>query len=501
MDRRKFLLLSLASGGALGIGRGFLAPAFAAPGQPGESPYGPLGEPDALGLELPEGFRSRIIKQWNQPVGRTAELGVPFPDGAATFPTDDGGWILVSNSENPPPADLTDPTPVGLDQMGGVQAVRFTADGEIADCYMILTESRSNCAGGATPWGTWLTCEEVNDGQDAANSGRVYECDPTGEQAAVDLPRLGRFKHENTTVDPVGERLYQSEDLPDGLFYRFTPDSYPDLTAGTLEAALVAEDGSVSWFEVPDPECTGGTPCRQQPAEATTFHGGEGCIYDDGKVFLTTKGDDRVWMYDTVAETMVVLYDAADFAEPVLTGVDHIIAQAGTGNLVVAEDGGNLQAVMIRREDFAVFPILKMTGAQHFVSPQELIDMGITIPQELLTQIPTESEVSGLAFNPAGDRLYFNSQRAHGGTTYEVQGPWLEALQGEQPAPTTTLAPTTTAAPTTAPPATVGGERLPATGGSDLSPLAIGAGAGAAALVALRRRLDRQLPEHEDARP
>lgn len=482
MDRRKFLLLSLASGGALGIGQGFLAPVFGAPAEPGDSPYGPLGEPDTLGLRVPDGFTSRTIKQWNLPIENTTALGNVFPDGAATFPTDDGGWILVSNSEFPPPADITDPTPIGIDAVGGVQAIRFAPDGTITDAYPILAGSRSNCAGGATPWGTWLSCEEVDDADDASNSGRVWECFPEGTAAdAVDLPKLGRFKHENATVDPEREHLYLSEDLGDGLFYRFTPTSYPDLTDGILEAALVADDGSVTWLEIPDPECAGGTACRQQAA-ATPFDGGEGCVYDDGKVFLTTKGDDRVWMYDAVESTMTVLYDAADFTDPVLTGVDHIIVQPGTGNLVVAEDGNgsDFQAVMIRRSDFAVFPVVQLTGPQHL---------------EVLGS-PFVSEVSGLAFNPAGDRLYLNSQRALGGTTYEVRGPWLETLQES---PTTTgapaAAPASPATSTVPAPSTGGAPTLPATGSGTMTPLVIGAGATAATILALRNRLDHQLPD------
>lgn len=481
MNRRKFLLLSLASGGALSIGRGFLAPAFAAPAQPGDSPYGPLGDPDALGLRLPDGFRSRQIKQWNVSIEGTTELGNIFPDGSATFPTDDGGWILVSNAEFPPPADFTDPTPIGLDETGGVQAIRFSADGTITDAYPILVGTRSNCAGGATPWGTWLSCEEVDDGSDAANSGKVWECFPEGTAAdAVDLPKLGRFKHENAAVDPVREQLYLSEDLPDGLFYRFTPTAYPDLTDGVLEAALVADDGSVTWLAIADPECTSGTPCRQQAA-ATAFAGGEGCVYDAGKVFLTTKGDNRVWMYDVVESTMTILYDAGDFTDPILTGVDHIIVQPETGNLIVAEDGGDLEAVMIRRSDFAVFPILQMTGEQHM---------------EFLGS-PFVSELSGLAFNPAGDRLFFNSQRGLGGITYEVTGPWIEALR-ESPTAPTTVPPATTPITPTPPamtPTPTGGASLPATGGGGLAPLAVGASAAAAAVLALRQRLDQQLPD------
>lgn len=487
MDRRRFLLLSLAASGSLTVGRGPLAPAFAAPAEPGASPYGPLLAPDANGLRLPAGFTSRVIKQFGLPIGPSTERAMPFPDGAATFPTADGGWILVSNSENPPPADVTDPTGLGIDGLGGVQAIVFAPDGSIADAYPILTGSRSNCAGGATPWGTWLSCEEVDDPDDAANSGLVFECDPTGTRPAIALPALGRFKHENATVDPVRRHVYLSEDLGDGLFYRFTPTAYPDLTGGLLEAALVADGGAVTWLAIPDPACADGIPCRQQ-VPATPFAGGEGCVYDDGKVFLTTKGDDRVWLYDAVAETMEILYDAGDFEEPVLTGVDHVIVQPGTGNIVVAEDGGDLQAVMIRRTDFALFPLLQMTGPQHGQRVEELPDA-----------VVTTSEVSGLAFNPAGDRLYCNSQRGFvGGVTYEVRGPWFQALQAPGAgAPPTTL-PVRSGAGSDRPP---GPERggtpatLPATGGSGVPGAAVGAAAGAAALLALRRRLEPRLPD------
>jgi uncharacterized protein len=490
VDRRRFLLLSLAASGSLTVGRGALAPAFAAPAQPAASPYGPLQDPDANGLRLPEGFTSRVVKQFGVPIGPSTELGMPFPDGAATFPTADGGWILVSNSENPPPVDVPDPT--GVSGLGGAQATVFAADGTIVDAYSILTGSRSNCAGGATPWGTWLSCEEVDDPLDPANSGKVFECDPTGQHPAIDLPSLGRFKHENATVDPVRQQVYLSEDLDDGCFYRFTPASYPDLTEGTLEAALVADDGTVTWLSVPDPACTEGVPCRQQ-APATPFAGGEGCIYDDSMVFLTTKGDDRVWLYDVRAQTMVVLYDAADFEDPVLTGVDHVIVQPGTGNIVVAEDGGDMEAVMIRRDDYALFPLLQMTGPEH----------GQQLPPPL-DPVPLYSEVSGLAFNPAGDRLYCNSQRGFGGgVTYEIQGPWLEALQ--RPTGPPESLPVRPGAgggrPGAGPgtPATDAAGMLPATGGGSVSAGAVGAAAGAAGLLALRRRLEKRLPDERPA--
>ena len=127
-----------------------------------------------------------------------------FSDGAATYPTGDGGWILVSNCEAPAQTG------------GGASAIRFSPDGQIADAYRILGDTNTNCAGGPTPWGTWLSCEEID-------AGQVWECDPNGQKAAVAHPALGLFNHEAVCVDPDGKRLYLSEDEGDGGFYRFTP--------------------------------------------------------------------------------------------------------------------------------------------------------------------------------------------------------------------------------------------------------------------------------------
>ena len=114
----------------------------------------------------------------------------------------------------------------------------------------------STAPAGATPWGTWLSCEEVD-------RGRVWECDPKGRRRAVARPAMGVFKHEAAAVDPRGKRVYLTEDLGDGGFYRFTPKRWPSLAKGRLEIASVAPSGAVRWHEVPDPAATT-TPTRQQ---------------------------------------------------------------------------------------------------------------------------------------------------------------------------------------------------------------------------------------------
>jgi hypothetical protein len=335
--------------------------------------YGSLGPVDANGLRVPEGFTSRVIATSNQLVGDTGYTWPWFPDGGATFATDDGGWIYVANSEMP-------------NNGGGVSMVRFDPTGTIVEAKAIATGTSRNCAGGATPWDTWLTCEEVP-------VGLVHECDPSGTRPATPLPGLGTFNHEAAAVDPSAQTVYLTEDEAGGGFYRFVPTGYPDLTTGTLEV-MTEVDGQIGWAPVPDPTAQS-APTRQQVPTMKPFANGEGLCYSDGSLFFTTKGDNRVWEYDPVANTVDVVYDASATGSPTLRGVDNVTATP-TGDLYVAEDGDDMQIVMVSGD--TVEAVVQVTDAP-------------------------ESEITGPAFSPDGTRLYFSSQRSPG-RTYEVTGPW-----------------------------------------------------------------------------
>jgi len=348
---------------------------------------GPLAaDPDANGVRLPAGFTSRVVARSGQMVEPSLYEWHNFPDGGATFATEDGGWIYVSNSEVP--------------VVGGVGAIRFNTDGTIRTAYRILPRSQVNCAGGPTPWHTWLSGEEIS-------RGRIWECDPWGELPPVPRLALGIFKHEAAAVDHDRGHLYLTEDERDGCFYRFVPartrpDGRPDLGEGSLELAVVAVDGAVTWAEVPDARFTGTLATRDQVATATHFNGGEGIWYREGFVYFTTKGDSRVWKYDVVAANIEVLYDGETAADPMLRGVDNITLSAG-GDVLVAEDGDDMQIVAILPTG-ELRAIMQITG------------------QPL-------SEVTGPAFDPSGTRLYFSSQRGgDGGLTYEITGPFHEPL-------------------------------------------------------------------------
>jgi secreted PhoX family phosphatase len=344
----------------------------------GPSPYGEPGPANGDGLCLPSGFTGRVLARSGTPVA-----GYPWhgaPDGGACFP-DGTGWVYVSNSE--------------LDHgAGGVGALRFDAGGTIVGAGRILGDTSRNCAGGATPWNTWLSCEE-------RDRGYVYETDPYGRAPAVRRPAMGRFTHEAAAADPDRWVVYLTEDDPAGCLYRFVPARWGDLSKGRLEV-LTDRRGTLGWAPVPDPD---GKPerTRDQVRTAKRFNGGEGCYYRSGVCYFTTKGDNRVWAYHTARNRLTVLYDDDEQAAPPLTGVDNVTGGPG-GDLYVAEDRGNMEICLIT-PDRVVAPFLRLVG------------------QDL-------SEITGPAFNPAGDRLYFSSQRGidgttgGGGITYEVRGPF-----------------------------------------------------------------------------
>jgi len=396
--RRHFLATGIGGAAALLFTPAWLREALAAPAVGGAGPYGELLPPDANGLQLPPGFTSRQLSRGGSPVEGTAFPWHFSPDGQATFRTKDGGFVLVQNSEAPGVLG------------GGSAAIRFAPGGEVTSAYPILVGTNLNCAGGPTPWGTWLSGEEHE-------GGMIWEADPSGVLPQMPRPALGNFSHEAAAVDPVAGHVYLSEDQGDGLFYRFTPDQPGNLASGLLEAAVVGPAGAVSWVEVPDPNIvTAGAEIRNQLPDATRFDGGEGLWYSEDVVYYTTKGDKKVWAYDCRAQTIEVLYDGENTPGAALNAVDNVTVSP-SGDVYVCEDGGNMEICLIS-PDRVVSPFVRLVGDEH-----------------------QNSEMTGVVFDPSGTRMYFSSQRSYPvaplpegapseasvlahGATYEVTGPF-----------------------------------------------------------------------------
>lgn len=369
LDRRGFLRISaLGSSAAVFASTGLLS---------GCDPVG-LKVPDANGIRVPPLFTARVVATTGQPVADTGYTWHRWPDGGGCFELPNGGWSYVSNSE----WFFTGP------EGAGASYIEFAPDGEIVGAGRILTDTLRNCSGGITPWGTWLSCEEVP-------TGSVWECDPLGAVPAVKLAGMGQFNHEAAACHTLEQAVFLTEDRSDGALYKFVPTTWGDLTSGVLQVLTEPNPGQLVWETVPDPS---GDPVetKDQVPNTKRFDGGEGIDLSGNNVVFTTKGDNRVWSYDPTANALTIIYDAATAVNGVLSGVDNI-ETSDVGVMYVCEDGGDMQIVLVR-EDGSTFPVMQIVD-----NPG--------------------SEICGAAFDPSGTRLYFSDQRSPG-RTIEISGPW-----------------------------------------------------------------------------
>ncbi|MEU3727519.1 alkaline phosphatase PhoX [Streptomyces sp. NPDC031705] len=410
--------------------------------------YGPL-LPDPRGLlDLPAGFSYRVLSRAGDQL-RSGEGTVPANcDGMAAFGAGGGRIRLVRNHENRATAALRVPAVEGLTYdpgaLGGCTVLELDRAGAVRGERVGLAGTAVNCAGGRTPWNTWLSCEETEEraGESgyARDHGYVFEVDPADPHrlGAVPLTALGRFAHEAVAVDPYRGVVYETEDAfvrPFGLFYRFLParplGGPGSLRAGgVLEAlrvpgvadlAAVDEPGAefpVEWVRVPDPAAAG-TPVRFQdfgPRGITHAQKLEGCYWGGTGVYFVSSfarsGEGaaadhhgQVWFHDPVRGRLrlEVLFGPA--AATALPGDSpDNICLAPDGGLMVCEDGGGDQYVLGVTPDGEVYPMAR--NADDIGGPEA----------------PEWGEFAGVTFSPGGQTMYVNAYAP--GTTFAVTGPW-----------------------------------------------------------------------------
>ncbi len=430
--------------------------------------YGPLvNDPNGI-LDLPAGFSYRLIST----SGDTMDDGLVVPgafDGMAAFAGADGRVILVRNHEldvmpergafaKDPAAvaklgdKVYDPGTAGVPTQGGTTNLIWNPlTGKREKEFLSLAGTARNCAGGPTPWGSWISCEETMWSslrplsQQPPGIARVHgwcfevPSTATGPVAPVPLTGLGRFNHEAIAIDPRTGVVYLTEDRPNGLIYRFIPKTPGRLLDGGRLQALAAIDRqtldtrnwartggkvptgeamAVRWIDLEQTDSPDDN-LRVQGANqgAARFARGEGMWFDRGTLWFTcTSGGElqhgQVWRYrpspaEGTAGEASQPGSLELFIEPndpsAVESCDNLTV-APWGDLILCEDAGG----------GGVVPGQRLVG----VTPQgRCYQLGLNAQNK--------SEFAGVCFSPDGATLFANIQDGPA-RTLAISGPWTK---------------------------------------------------------------------------
>ncbi|MFC5261471.1 alkaline phosphatase PhoX [Kribbella qitaiheensis] len=474
---RRSVLRGAAGAGAAGVGFAAvgavpsLAEATPRPQHqpfPSHRPFPPLmDDPKGL-LALPPGFKYTVVTHAGETKLKSGQPTPSLHDGTAAF--DDGrNYLLIQNHE----IGANDPLGVpqiagtvydaGVGSAGGCTVISVDKDGRNRGEWVGISGTLTNCAGGPTPWGTWMTCEETESKANGTtrlkDHGYVFEVWADGETAhPVPLKALGRYAHEALAIDKSRTHIYLSEDAsgPNGLFYRWSgPRGYKlsskswkdlvDVNFGTLEAmAILGDDGKpipdvayltsaqllrpfrVAWVPVPDRDAVSVSVRKQLTDDKVTrgkkfegVYGTDEGVYvvnsfaEGGSADLPADAvphDGMVWFYNYEAKTIqLVTYfpesaaankgTEAKYNDYNFDGPDNVTVTPW-GSLVLAEDGN------------ASSHVLSSTpGGPTYAIARNMLN---------------DSEFTGPTFSDDGKVLFVNIQTP--GITLAITGPWRDYL-------------------------------------------------------------------------
>jgi uncharacterized protein len=416
LTRRRFVHGSAAIGGGLAIASplGALAARAADGARRRVAPYGQLGPTPELDsgiayLELPPGFRYRIISRQGEPMSD----GNPTPgifDGMAAYRGARGDTILIRNHENRSRAgeiEVVVPRSRRYDQDEEVRGgntklvVERGNERNVRESFAVLGGTHTNCAGGLTPWNTWITCEEIfNYGATESNvvpgtgtpHGYAFEVPADADRPVqpLEINGAGRFSHE--AVAWLDGALYETEDRGDAAFYRFVPDREPrehgDLASfgGTLQALAVrgrpnfdansanpGESYPVEWVTIEEPDPLEDTVrAEAQSKGAAIFDRTEGIWSADRRLYFdcTTGGEaelGQVWELRPRGRRqgdLRLIYEST--SEEDLEGPDNLVVVPATGDIFLQEDASGDQFIrgVTRRGEIYDFARTLVNGTE-----------------------------------------------------------------------------------------------------------------------------------------
>lgn len=422
-----------------------------------------LPDPDGI-LALPAGFSYRIVTYSGRTRLESGEFTPSNHDGTATFDGPRGTTLLVNNHELagpranwPHPVPLTEGLVYDPAASGGCTVVEVR--GEHVAEWVGIAGTATNCAGGHTPWGTWLTCEETEDKAGAngmtKDHGYVFEVDPADRRANRDpkpVKALGRYAHEAVVVDPRRGHLYLTEDAsgPNGSLYRWTPPhgfrhgrgklrTLAD-DAGVLQAFKCFDSGGrfvddlsratktgtvygVDWVDVPDRDAKSLSVRKQfADGQVTRARKLEGMWWGDGGTYIVSsyareespgRHDGQVWFHDPGRRTLTLKVLIGINPDPSVDGAfdspDNITVSP-YGGLIIAEDGSGVQHLFGATDSGRTYPVARNE-----------LNIGTA-------EAPSYSEFTGVTFSPDGKTLYANIQEP--GIMLAITGPWKRQKRG-----------------------------------------------------------------------